>query len=178
MFWKCFLIFSACGPLVFLNTAKPSSLYKPMSFLMYMRESWWSIKIPTSSQTSAPSYTPIVTSNNPLSFLIQICCLLKSRDFLACLMMALSPLASYDSMDWNIWCKVSWNYWNFWRLWQPGLLKLWRRLTEASSISINFKTRCILCDVYNTQVFTIIHVNTFHESKGHFPVLVLWHHLK
>ena len=33
--------------------------------------------------------------------------------------------------------------------------------------------RCILCDVYSTHVFTIIHVNTFHESKGGFPVLVL-----
>ena len=23
-------------------------------------------------------------------------------------------LASHDSMDWNIRCKVSWDYWNFW----------------------------------------------------------------
>ena len=31
-------------------------------------------------------------------------------------------LASYDSMDWNIRCKVSWDYWNFWSLWQSDLL--------------------------------------------------------
>ena len=31
-------------------------------------------------------------------------------------------LASYHSIDWNIKCKVSWNYWNFWSLWQPDLL--------------------------------------------------------
>ena len=31
-------------------------------------------------------------------------------------------LESYDSMDWDIRCKVSWNYWSFWSLWQPDLL--------------------------------------------------------
>ena len=31
-------------------------------------------------------------------------------------------LASHDSMDWNIRCKVSWDYWNFWSLWQSDLL--------------------------------------------------------
>ena len=30
----------------------------------------------------------------------------------------------------------------------------------------NFKNRCILCDVYSTHVSTIIHVDTFHGSKG------------
>ena len=47
-------------------------------------------------------------------------------------------LASYDSMNWNIRCKVevSWDYWNFLSLWQ-----LWSRLTEASSISVNLKSR-------------------------------------
>ena len=30
--------------------------------------------------------------------------------------------------------------------------------------------RCILCDVYSTHAFTIIHVDTFHGSKGNFPV--------
>ena len=81
-------------------------------------------------------------------------------------------LASYDSMDWNIRCnvEVSWDYWNFWSLWQSALLLLWSKLTKVLSISINFKSRCILCDVYSTHVFTIIHVDTFHGSKEDFPV--------
>ena len=60
----------------------------------------------------------------------------------------------------------------FVKLGQPDLLQLSNRLTEASSISINFKIRCILCDIYSTHVFIIIHMNTFQESKGDFPVLV------
>ena len=79
-------------------------------------------------------------------------------------------MCEHDSMDWNIRCKVSWNYWNFWSLRQSDLLQLLSRLTEASPISINFKSKCILCDVYSTQVFTIIHVDTFHGSKEHFRV--------
>ena len=77
-------------------------------------------------------------------------------------------LASYDSIDWNIRCKVevSWDYWKFLSLWQSDLLKLWSRMTKASSISINLKSRCILCDVYST----IIHVHTFHRIRGDFPV--------
>ena len=51
-------------------------------------------------------------------------------------------------------------------------------LTETSSISINFKIRCILCYAYRTHVFTIVYVNTFHETKGDFPVLVLCCRLK
>ena len=70
-------------------------------------------------------------------------------------------LAIYDSMDWNIRYKVSWDYWKF-CLWRSNLMYLGSRLTEASSASINSKFRCILCDVYTTHVFTIIHVNTFH----------------
>ena len=77
-------------------------------------------------------------------------------------------LASYDSIDWKIRCKVevSWDYWHFLSLWQFDLLKLWSRMTKASSISINLKSRCIWCDVYST----IIHVDTFHRSRGDFPV--------
>ena len=60
----------------------------------------------------------------------------------------------------------------FVKLGQPDLLQLSNRLTEASSISTNFKIRCILCDIYSTHVFTIIHVNTFQESKWDFPVLM------
>ena len=43
-------------------------------------------------------------------------------------------------------------------------------MTEISSISINFRSRCILCDICNTHTFTIIHVDTFYGSKGDFHV--------
>ena len=42
--------------------------------------------------------------------------------------------------------------------------------TEIPSISINFKNRCILCDVCSKQILSIIHVDTFHGSKGDFTV--------
>ena len=69
-------------------------------------------------------------------------------------------------------CKVevSWNFWNFWRLQQSDLLQSWSRLTEISSVSINFKSRCILYDIYSVHVFTIIHMDTFHGGKGDFRV--------
>ena len=43
---------------------------------------------------------------------------------------------------------------------------------SRSSIWINFKSRCILCEVYGTHVFTIIHVDTdtFQGNKGNFPI--------
>ena len=40
----------------------------------------------------------------------------------------------------------------------------------VSFISINFKSKCVLCDVYSTHVLTIFHVHTFHGSKRDFPV--------
>ena len=46
---------------------------------------------------------------------------------------------------------------------------MWSRLTGIPSISISFKGRSVLCDVYSTHIFTIIHVNTLHGSKGDFP---------
>ena len=66
-------------------------------------------------------------------------------------------LGKYDSMDWNIRCKVEvpWVYWNLCKCW---MWQLWSRLREASSISINFKSTCILCDVYSAHIFTIIYV--------------------
>ena len=45
----------------------------------------------------------------------------------------------------------------------------WQKL-HLFQISINFKSRCILCDAYSTHVFTIMHVDIFHGSKGDFPV--------
>ena len=54
---------------------------------------------------------------------------------------------------------------------------------EASSISVIFnKSKCILCGVYSTHFFTIIHVNTFNGSKRDFPVTCvvtsfkIWNH--
>ena len=44
-FWKSLFIFSACGALLVLKTAKPSSRYNPMSFLLHSFESWWSTKL-------------------------------------------------------------------------------------------------------------------------------------
>ena len=56
-------------------------------------------------------------------------------------------------------------------------LSLWQSdFTVVKKIGINsiyfnnFKNRCILCDVYSTHVSTIIHVDTFHGSKGDFLV--------
>ena len=84
-----FLIFPDSGPLLFLKTAILLSLYNPMSFFSYNFDNSES-KLPTNSQTSAPSYAPIVTSNSPLSLLIQVCWSLKSNDFLAWWIIALS----------------------------------------------------------------------------------------
>ena len=44
------------------NAPRPSSLYKPICFLM-PSGSWFNKYDPTSSQVSAPSNEPIVTSN-------------------------------------------------------------------------------------------------------------------
>ena len=55
-------------------------------------------------------------------------------------------------------------------IFEADLLQLRSTLTESSSILTNFKNRCILCDVCSTHVFTIIHVDTFHGSKGDFPI--------
>ena len=83
-------------------------------------------------------------------------------------------------MDWNIRCKVevSWNLWNFWSLRQSDLLLLWSRLAEIPSISIYIKSKYFSCDVYCTHIFTIIHVHTFHRSKGDFTVCCakIWNH--
>ena len=80
-------------------------------------------------------------------------------------------LASYDSMDWNVRCKVevSWNFWNFWSLWQSDFTVV--KKIGINSIYFNyFKNRCILCDVYSTHISTINHVDIFHGSKGDFLV--------
>ena len=47
-------------------------------------------KIPTSSQTSAPSYAPIVTSNRSPVFFTHGCSLWNRSDFRACFMMRMS----------------------------------------------------------------------------------------
>ena len=77
-----FLIFYALEPLniakldiAIVNIANPSSLYKPFIINLLI--------LPTVSQTCVPLNPPMVTSNNPSSFWIQICWSLKSRHFLA-----------------------------------------------------------------------------------------------
>ena len=81
--WKFFFIRFDSGPLIFLNTARSSSLYKPMSFLSYFSLILFHIKMPTDSQTSAPSYALIVTSNRFPSLIIQGFSLRNKSDFLA-----------------------------------------------------------------------------------------------
>ena len=77
----------------------------------------------------------------------------------------------YDSMNWNMRCKVEVS-WNFWNLWQSGLL------TKTSSISKKFKSRCISCDVIARVVTPLFTWILFMEVKGIFAYLVLWRHLK
>ena len=77
--WKYYFILSSCGPLLFLKTFKPSPRYNPTSSLLYLFESWWSKKLPTSSHTSTPSYATIVSSNNPLYFLSMLVDCLKVK---------------------------------------------------------------------------------------------------
>ena len=79
-----FLILSSTGPLLLLIAASPSSLYSPTFFLPINLDNLSRRYKPTSSQISAPSKLPIVTSNNVSSpFLTQVSSLLKSSDFLA-----------------------------------------------------------------------------------------------
>ena len=85
MFWKSFFILSACRTILFLKAAKPSSRYKPMSFLLDLFESWWSRKLATNLHTSAPWYAPIVMYLRRIIHFFN-CWLLKSKDFLEWLM--------------------------------------------------------------------------------------------
>ena len=94
-----FLILSSTGPLLLLIAASPSSLYSPTFFLPIKLDNLSRRYKPTSSQISAPSKIPIVTSNNVSSpFLTQILPLLKSSDFLASFieLMALSSIFVKD----------------------------------------------------------------------------------
>ena len=81
-------------------------------------------------------------------------------------------LADYDSIHWNVRCKVevSCDYWNFWSLRQSDLLLLWSRLTEVSPISINFKNKCILCDANSTLFYYYSNQHLSRGSNGGFPV--------
>ena len=90
IFWKVFLIFSDCGPLVFLKTANPSSLYSPILLGLYLLPIKLNKKIPISSHTSARSYDPIVASKLLLCFLIHGFPSLCKTDFLAWKIVSLS----------------------------------------------------------------------------------------
>ena len=56
---------------------------------------------PTSSLTSAPSYEPIVTSNNPCLFLVQDEFSEKRKVFRECSMMSISSLVTLVRLDAN-----------------------------------------------------------------------------
>ena len=79
-------------PVVFLNAATPSSLYKPMSFLLYFLRILFNIELSTNSQTLAQSYTPMVTSKRFPSLFIQGFSLLNKSDFLAWYITCMSSL--------------------------------------------------------------------------------------
>ena len=57
-FFMCF----HSGALIFLNTARPWSLYKPKSFILCFSLILFSINMPTNSKISVPSHGPMVTS--------------------------------------------------------------------------------------------------------------------
>ena len=65
--------FAYLGP-IFQNTARPSSIYKPMKLLQNSDLSWTSMNRLTSSQISAQSKLPMVTSNISSSFFFSMAC--------------------------------------------------------------------------------------------------------
>ena len=86
-----FLVRSDCGPLAFLRSTSPSSLLSPTLFLPYFSLRLFRRKSPMSSQTSAPSKLPIVTSNMLLwFFLVQAVSLSNKSDFRQCIIMSMS----------------------------------------------------------------------------------------
>ena len=96
-----FYFFSEAGPLKLLKIANPSLRYSARFFLSYFLNSLWNRMSPTSLHTSAPSKTPIATSNNPQSFFILVFSLLKKIDFRACFIIAFSlvGIAMYSSAN-------------------------------------------------------------------------------
>ena len=90
IFWKVFLIFSDYGPLAFLKTANPSSLYSPILLGLHLLPIKLNIKIQISSYTSAPLCDPIVTSKLLRCFLIHAFPSYYKRNFLAWKIVSLS----------------------------------------------------------------------------------------
>ena len=88
-------------PLKLLKIVNPSLRYRARFFLSYFLNSLWNRMLPTSLHTSAPSKTPIATSNNPQSFFILVFPLLNKRDFRACFIIAFSlvGIAMYSSAN-------------------------------------------------------------------------------
>lgn len=62
---------------------------------------------------------------------------------------------------------IAWT-WNFCSLRESGLLSLGSKFTETLSISINFKSKCILWYVQSTPGVTM---DKFHQRKGDFHIL-------
>ena len=68
---------------IFLKSTNPSSLYKPIDCLSSLFDNKDSIWMPTSSQISAPSKLPMVTSQQlSVAFFFQSSLLLYNKDFL------------------------------------------------------------------------------------------------
>ena len=85
IFIMSFRIRSAFCLDVFLKSTSPSSLYKPVDCLSSLFDNKDNIWIPTSSQTSAPSKLPMVTSKQlSVFFFFQGSLLLYNKDFLQC----------------------------------------------------------------------------------------------
>ena len=89
---KYFFIHSDLGPFILFNTARPASLYKSTSLLLYFSLILFNIKMPTNSQTSASSYAPMVTSKMFPSLYIQGFSLLNKSDFLAWYIICMSSV--------------------------------------------------------------------------------------
>ena len=87
---RFFLAFSPNLPDVVLIAAKQSSPYNPIFFPKRF-SSEWRIESPISSQISAPSKLPMVTSNVFVLFrFVHARLLLESSDFRACLIILIS----------------------------------------------------------------------------------------
>ena len=97
------------GPLFCSKTAKPSSLYKAMLFLLYLFDKIFNKYVPMSSQVSAPSYAPIVTSNKLLLDFIHVSYPLKSNDFLECFIIS----SSFLEILTNVFANVNASFSNF-----------------------------------------------------------------
>ena len=105
-----FLQRSAVLPFAFLKTINPSSRYYPLSFLLTLFCSSDSIYNPTSSNISAPSKDPMVTSKqHAVFFFFHGSSLRNDNDFLQCLIyrMFFSVMSTYCFANYNDFSRIS-----------------------------------------------------------------------